>query len=63
MSAHTDKLPVHLERAMETTRGAFLPAGLSRQLDDLAIATRFPAIIAALVVAAAIDDLRQEVAE
>ena len=48
---------------METTRRAFLPAGLSRQLDDLGIATRFPAIIAALVVAAAIEDLRQEVAE
>lgn len=58
----TDKLKSHLDQALEITR-AFLPAGLSKQLDDATIASRFPGIIGALVVAAAIEELRQEVAE
>lgn len=63
-TAPTSKLGAsQLREAIESVRRCLIPHGLAEQLDDLTIAGRFPALIAALIVAAAIDDLRREVAE
>ena len=62
MTAAADESRDYLARALTTCREVFFPraAGL---IDDQALAAQFQPILAALVVSAAIDELRREVAE
>lgn len=63
MIAHTDMMAVRLEHAVEATRRGLFPHAHERGPDDLTIAARFAGIVGALIVADAIDALRQEVAD
>ncbi len=57
-----EALKSRLAEALLITR-EFLPAGLSNQLDDATIASKFPGIVGALVVAGAVDKLSREASE
>jgi hypothetical protein len=62
MTAAADESRAYLARALTTCREVFFPRAAGR-VDDQTLAAHFQPIIAALVVSAAVEALRNEVAE